>query len=113
MNELLKIIDERIEKYIRKNKVINSKPAIVKTVDNDMATVTVVDTGFTYTLPNRSGTFLNIGDEVQVYYKGNTINERSAYINVSHNCSVVCSSTEFDINNAKDNILYFIYDENE
>ena len=109
VNELLKIIDERIAQYIKKNKTINSKPAVVKSVADDMATVTVLDTGFDYTLPNYSGTFLKIGDEVQVHYRGNTINERFAYIGVAHNCSVVCNAEDFDVNNAKDNVLYFLY----
>lgn len=110
MDELLNLIDDRISKYLGKIKTIDSKPAIVKSVQDNMVTVTVLDTQIDYNLPNRSGTFINIGDEVQVCYKGNTINERFAYINVSPNSMVICSTDEFDVKNAKNNILYFLYD---
>ena len=62
-----------------------------------------------YTLPNRSGTFLNVNDNVQVYYKGDVINSSNAYVGNALNGLVVISENDFDESTAQDNVLYFLY----
>lgn len=109
MNELLKIIDDRIENKLNKTKLINYKPAIVKSTQDNTATVKMLDSKFEYTLPNRSGIFLNIGDMVQICYKGNNIDTNISYISSSPNGMVVCDENKpYDKESAVDNILYFV-----
>ena len=62
MDELIKIIDKRIAKMLSEQSraFMKSKPAIVTAVDGLNVTVKLLDSNSTYTLPNRSGTFLNV-----------------------------------------------------
>lgn len=106
MNEFLKLIDERIEKKSSKIET-KSQFAVVQSVNDDLVEVRFSD-DTVYSIPNRSGTFVNIGDTVKVEYQGNAINSQTAYIRDTQNNMVVCSQDEYDINTAKDNVLYFI-----
>lgn len=111
MDELIKIIDQRISKKISEQSraFMKSKPAIVTTVDGLNVTVKMLDTNSIHTIPNRSGTFLNVNDNVQVYYKGNIINSSNAYVGNVFNGQVVMAESNFDENTAQDNVLYFLY----
>ena len=111
MDELIKIIDKRISKVLSEQSraFMKSKPAIVTAVDGLNVTVKMLDSNSIYTLPNRSGTFLNVNDNVQVYYKGDVINSSNAYVGNSLNGLVVISENDFDESTAQDNVLYFLY----
>ena len=111
MDELIKIIDKRISKVLSEQSraFVKSKPAIVTAVDGLNVTVKMLDSNSTYTLPNRSGTFLNVNDNVQVYYKGDIINSSNAYVGNAVNGLVVISENDFDESTAQDNVLYFLY----
>ena len=111
MDELIKIIDKRISKVLSEQSraFMKSKPAIVTAVDGLNVTVKMLDSNSTYTLSNRSGTFLNVNDNVQVYYKGDVINSSNAYVGNSLNGLVVISENDFDESTAQDNVLYFLY----
>ena len=111
MDELIKIIDKRIAKMLSEQSraFIKSKPAIVTAVDGLNVTVKMLDSNSIYILPNRSGTFLNVNDNVQVYYKGDVINSSNAYVGNSLNGLVVISENDFDESTAQDNVLYFLY----
>ena len=112
MDELIKIIDKRIEKMLSEQSraFMKSKPAIVTAVNGLNVTVKMLDSNSIYTLPNRSGTFLNVNDNVQVYYKGDVVNSSNAYIGNSLNGLVVIAENDFDVNAAQDNVLYFLYE---
>ena len=112
MDELIKIIDKRIAKMLSEQSraFMKSKPAIVTAVNGLNVTVKMLDSNSIYTLPNRSGTFLNVNDNVQVYYKGDVVNSSNAYIGNSLNGLVVIAENDFDVNAAQDNVLYFLYE---
>ena len=111
MDELIKIIDKRIAKMLSEQSraFMKSKPAIVTKVDGINVTVKMLDSNSTYTLPNRSGTFLNVNDNVQVYYKGDVVNSSNAYIGNSLNGLIVIAENDFDVSAAQDNVLCFLY----
>ena len=112
MDELIKIIDKRIAKILSEQSraFMKSKPAIVTAVNGLNVTVKMLDSNSIYTLPNRSGTFLNVNDNVQVYYKGDVVNSSNAYIGNSLNGLVVIAENDFDVSTAQDNVLYFLYE---
>ena len=109
MDNLLKIIDNRTQKQIDKNKLCKIVPARVLNIVDNLATVTLMDRDITLTLPNYSGSFINVGDEVKVVYNG-TLTD-SSYIISSKNGMVVCPLTEYNAETAIDNLLYFCYRE--
>lgn len=107
-NSFLNMVDDRIGQQLKKAKIPKTKSAVVTGVNNNDVTVRLTDSNVEITLANRSGIFVQVGDNVQISYKGEAINRESAYISQTPNDMVVCSEEEFDTDNASDNILYFL-----
>ena len=80
VDSLLKLIDTRIQNAIAASAHINSEIAQVVSEDGKKATVKLLSTGTEYTLPNYSGTMVQSGDVVYVYWKGGFLSAQSAYI---------------------------------
>ena len=83
MDNLLKLIDNRIQKALSKSSHINSEIAQVMSTNGRLAVVKLLTTGTEYTLPNYSGSGINVGDTVYVYWKGGFLSPQSAYIGAS------------------------------
>jgi len=80
VDSLLKLIDTRIQNAIAASAHINSEIAQVVSEDGKKATVKLLSTGTEYTLPNYSGSVVQTGDVVYVYWKGGFLSASSAYI---------------------------------
>lgn len=83
MDSLLKLIDSRIQKAIGDSAHINSEIAQVIGVSGVTATVKMLTSGVQYTLPNYSGSDVQVGDTVYIYWKGGFLSAQSAYIGAS------------------------------
>ena len=80
MNELISFINDRINRFLKKSDVVNTTPAIIKTVENkEWATVEILTNGAIYKLKNLSGTNLTEGQGCQVYYS-KFLSQDNAYI---------------------------------
>lgn len=83
MQELLDLIDSRISKKLSNDMSLKSAPCTVADVlENDNVKVKLVSNGAEYTVSNYSGSQVQIGETVQLFYKG-IINQNSAYIGAS------------------------------
>ena len=79
MNELFRLIDERIKKY-NDNATLKSVPCKILSIDNEYYTVALIENNATYKVLNRSGARAEVGDNVSLYYHGDIINSNNAYI---------------------------------
>ncbi len=83
MQDLLKIIDSRINKNMNSSTPLKTSPCkVIEILSIDKVRVSLISSGAEYTVPNYSGSQVFIGETVQIYYKG-TINPNSAYIGAS------------------------------
>lgn len=86
MNKLLEIIDSRIQKKIKNTNFLTSAPCVVKHIASDEAvTVSLISNGTILTVPNYSGSSLEVGESVQLFYFGNMLTDKNAYIGASLN----------------------------
>lgn len=83
VDSLLELIDNRVQKIIAKSSHINSEIGQIIAIDGALATVKLLTTNTTYTLPNNSGFEVRVGDIVYVYWKGSFLSPQSAYIGAS------------------------------
>ena len=83
MDNLFKLIDNRIQKILSKSSHINSEIAQVISTDGRLAVVRLLTTNTEYTMPNYSGSDVKVGDTVYVYWKGSFLSPQSAYIGAS------------------------------
>lgn len=96
MNDIISLIDSRIEKSLNQDTALKSMPCRVKAViSNAKVLVESIENGVQYTVPNYSGSDVHVGENVQVYYKVNLSNTKS-YIGASLNKSS-SSSGELDV----------------
>lgn len=85
MESLFTLIDERVEKVISSSTLISSAPCVVIGIrENEMVQVRLLSNGAEYTVPNWSGSCLNLGETVSLFYKGIISNE-TCYIGASSN----------------------------
>lgn len=82
MNELLQIIDHRIQKQ-RSSTTINSLPCKVISFEGNMVTVELTSNGAQYCVPNYSGSAVAIGENVLLYYTGSLLSANNAYVGAS------------------------------
>lgn len=81
MNDLFKIIDNRALKQIDNVPLVKSIPcSVVEVLENNMVKVKLLSEDIEYTIPNLCGSPVTINEVVYLYYKGNVISDRSAYI---------------------------------
>lgn len=83
VDSLIELIDNRVQTTIDKSAYINSLVAQVTSVGIDKCGVKLLTTGVTYNLPNYSGSDVEVGEKVYVYYKGGFLSEQTAYIGES------------------------------
>lgn len=78
---LTQFINQKIDKRLADSDYIHSIPARVKkSLDNGMYTVELISNGAEYVLPNWTGSELDVGDNVNIFYKGSMFSERTAVI---------------------------------
>lgn len=85
MDELLKLIDNRV-KANQMRSAVKSLPCTVTEVASENAvTVKVRSTGAKYTVPNYSGSAVSVGESAMLYYTGDILTGLNAYIGASIN----------------------------
>lgn len=84
MDNLFKLVNERINKYLSNSPFVIAVPCVVTNVLADnMVTVQVVSNKTSLTVPNWSGSNVVVGESVQLFYKGNILSEQTAYVGAS------------------------------
>lgn len=84
MDSFIELIKQEVEKSIKKTTMLSSAPCYVtEVVDEEKYKVKSISTGDVYELPNFSGSPLDVGENVKVYYQGGSVSSRSAYIGAS------------------------------
>ena len=88
MENLFTLIDERVKKVMGSSAFVSSTPCIVTDIyENEMVHVKLLSNDTEYTVPNWSGSCLNIGERVSLFYRGIISNE-TCYIGASLNKDV-------------------------
>lgn len=86
MEAIFALIDERISKYLSNSPYIVALPCVVKELkDNGFVEVELVSNKARYTVPNWSGSNVEVGENVQLFYRGAILSEQSAYVGASLN----------------------------
>lgn len=81
---LFELIDSSVRKQIENSDCIFDVPAkVVEALDNGMYVVNLISNGTQLIVPNWSGSELDLNENVQIFYKGNILSERTAYIGAS------------------------------
>lgn len=85
MNDALtELINQKIDKKIAESDIVHSLYAkVISPLENGMYVVELLPTKTQLILPNWTGSELDIDENVQVFYKGEIISERTAYIGSS------------------------------
>lgn len=85
MNDIISLIDSRVEKILSQDTALKSMPCRVKEIISESKVVVEsIENGAQYTVPNYSGSDVHVGENVQVFYKVNLSNTKS-YIGASLN----------------------------
>lgn len=113
MNKLLQLIDERIKSALDSFASPSMTSGIIQNVNGDEADVLMLETQTIVTLKNYSGSNIKTGDSVQIMYRGRSITKRNAYICTSPETQLIIPKGEYNPDTAKDNVLYFLYDDEE
>lgn len=88
MNKLLELIDKRIAAKLNQTVFLTATPAVVQAVNSESnVTVKIIATGSNILIPNYSGSTVRVGEPVQVYYSGNSLTSKNAFIGASLNKS--------------------------
>ena len=81
---LFELVDTSVRKQMENSDCILAVPAkVVDALENGMYVVTLISNGSQLVLPNWSGSELDFDENVQVFYKGKILSERTAYIGAS------------------------------
>ena len=80
VDSLIELIDSRIDNKLSKSTHINVLVGQTVAFSNDKYTIKLLTTGVTYELPNYSGSDIEIGEKVYVYYTGGFFSNQTAYI---------------------------------
>ena len=85
MNDALtELINQKVDKKIVESDIVHALFAkVIKPLENGMYVVEIIPTKTQLILPNWTGSELDIDENVQVFYKGEIISERTAYIGSS------------------------------
>lgn len=88
MDELFKLIDERIKKKEKDSVFVSSVPCVVIDIlEEEMVRVKIMSNGAEYVLPNWSGSILTTGERALVFYNGTIVDSNTAYVGASINKS--------------------------
>ena len=86
MDSLFKLVDERINKYLSNSPFIVAVPCVVLDVLSDnMLKVQLTASKTVMTVPNWSGSDVEVGENVQLFYRGAILSEQTAYVGASEN----------------------------
>lgn len=89
MDDLYNLINQTVDKKMNSLNLIKAVPCkVVNVFENETAEVELISNKAKYTVPNYSGSKLNIGETVQLFYKG-LITNNNAYIGASFNKETV------------------------
>lgn len=85
MNDALtELINQKVDKKIVESDIVHALYAkVINPLENGMYVVEIIPTKTQLILPNWTGSELDIDENVQVFYKGEIISERTAYIGSS------------------------------
>lgn len=84
MDKFIEFIDDRVKKQISNTNFLKSIPCrVLRIVDDNYVEVETVANHTKYIIPNFSGSNVNIGENVQVFYKGKILSQNSSYIGAS------------------------------
>lgn len=85
MENLFTLIDERVKKVMGSSAFISSTPCEVTDIyENEMVRIKLLSNGAEYTVPNWSGSRLNVGEITSLFYRG-TISANTCYVGASLN----------------------------
>lgn len=94
MDNLFKLVDERVGKYMANVPYIIAVPCVVtELLGNEMVKVRVVANDAILTIPNWSGSSVTVGESAQLFYRGNTLTERNSYLGATINKASASAST--------------------
>lgn len=113
MDKLFEVIDNRINKILSARRNIQIKPATVKEVTDFHVVVKPIGINTNITLPNYTGGFVEVGDEVKIAYTGQAPQENNAYIIGTPHSWKVIPVSDYDEDNAREGTLYFCYDDKD
>lgn len=86
MNDLMQLIDYRINRQLRDSTALNSTPCrILELYPNGNVKVQLIQNNSEYIVPNYSGSDLYIGEESQLFFQGDISSGRFMYIGASVN----------------------------
>lgn len=86
MDNLFSLIDERIEKRLYSSVYIKALPCTVLEVyENELVKVQLSSNESIYTVPNFSGSPVEVGESVQLFCKSNAVSDKTSYIGASLN----------------------------
>lgn len=81
MDDFTELIARKFAKEVQKLNFVQSLPCRVVAINNDESCeVELIANGARYTVLNYSGTSVNVGETVQLYYRGNLISNTAAFI---------------------------------
>lgn len=84
MDALNQIIQREAEKIIDKSSSLFSAPCrVIEALGNQKYRVQLVTNNAQYSLMNFSGSDLQVGESVQIFYRNNIVSEQTAYIGAS------------------------------
>ena len=88
MNDLIHLVDNRINKQLRESTTLRSIPCrILEIYQNGNVRIRVVQNKSEYVVPNYSGSDLIVGEEAQLFCQGDISSGRFMYIGASNNKS--------------------------
>lgn len=81
VDSLFNFIDGRIDKHLANTLYINAIPCSVSEVlSNGLVKVKAISNGAVYTVPNHCGSAVGVGENVQLFYRGNMLSNKTGYI---------------------------------
>lgn len=82
---LLELVNTSVKKQMETSDYILAVPArVVEALENGMYVVSLISNGSQLIVPNWSGSELDLNENVQIFYKGSILSERTAYIGASY-----------------------------
>lgn len=86
MNDLLQLVDARINKKFKESTALSSVPCRISEVyHNGNVKVLVINNNAEYVVPNYSGSDLFEGEEAQLFFRGDISSDRFMYVGASVN----------------------------
>lgn len=78
---LFSFVDGRIDKRLANAPYINAIPcSVLEIASNGLVKVKLISNGSVYTVPNYCGSAVSVGENVQLFYRGSVLSDRTGYI---------------------------------